>query len=122
MQVLCGLLGLGSLPTVVVLLIVNERVRIRIVVSHVHLLVHGGDALGASIQLLLSVVGIPIAWLLLSFLVEWLFGLGMGLLRLYYLCSLPLTVNVVFLHALHQVLHRPIVNVGSILCINYKSQ
>ena len=111
------MLGLGTLPTVVLLLIVNERVGI--IVSHVHLLVHGGDALGAAVQLGLAVVGSSI--LVIGdgrlLLVEGLLG---GRLLTVRLVVCPRAVNVVFLHALHQVLQVPIVNVCSVLCNQYE--
>ena len=111
------MLGLGTLPTVVLLLIVNERVGI--IVSHVHLLVHGGDALGAGVQLVLTVVGCGVLVIAEArlLLVE---GLLSGRLLTMRLVIWPRAVNVVFLHALHQVLHGPIVNVCSILCVQYE--
>lgn len=111
------MLGLGTLPAVVLLLVVNERVGI--IVSHVHLLVHGGDALGAGVQLVLAVVGCGVLVIAEArlLLVEGLLG---GRLLSVRLVIWRRAVNVVFLHALHQVLHGPIVNVCSILCIQYE--
>lgn len=86
----------------ILLLLVNERVRVVVVVGCIHLHIHGCDTLRPRSELFGAVVAPGGRWLLLIVLL---------LCRL----LLLLTVGVIVLHALHQVVHAPVVDVRSLV-------